>query len=382
MSVEAAGILDGSVCEKPQHQLTSEIEDRIALTLIQRCALRCDSLATPIPHPVIAFLSVDRLSRQFVATPAGPTTIIDAAAFRECWATYLGLPSPACSAHTNIDFTDCRRRRRTIDIYGHSVCTAMFPGDLWRKRHDAVKLTIANLAAWCRLSLDMEVANLFVPFIRTNTTYAGVPQRVLHGLVPDFRVVRTNILADVKTFSFSPTWYSRARFQGGLRLDAVRYRADCVHRDAVSKLRRLDSMGGVDGVGPASRRLQSFGRVRGWTFGAFGEASPDANQLLDAMTRQGAATRYRELGVDTPLHARAHIKSLCCKELGIAVVRAAALHKLKALATAIMGAPVAAKQSTRRQSSSAAHRERANAYYHQHSFHADDIPGDRSQRRI
>ena len=228
----------------------------------------------------------------------------------------------------------------------------------------------------------MEVANLFVPFIRTNTAYAGVPERILHGFVPDFRVVRTNTLADVKTFSFSKTWYGRARFNKGIRLDAVRYRGDCVHRDAVSKLRRLDTMGGVEGVGPASRRLQSFGRVRGWAFGAFGEASPDTHRMLDAMARQGAATRFRDLGVDSPLHARPHIKQLCCKELGIATVRAAALHKLQALAAAIMGAPAAAQQSRHRQSATASHRERVNAYYHQHSFHADDPPLHRRPRQL
>ena len=107
---------------------------------------------------------------------------------------------------------------------------------LWRKRHDAVKHTISGLAAWCRLSLDMEVANLFVPFIKAPESYSEVPQRVLHGLVPDFRVVRSNILADVKTFSFSATWYARASFRVGVKLDAVRYRADCVHRDVVLKL--------------------------------------------------------------------------------------------------------------------------------------------------
>ena len=52
------------------------------------------------------------------------------------------------------------------------------------------------------------------------TRRSAVRQRVLHGLVPDFRVVRSNILADVKTFSFSHTWYSRARFRGGIKLDA------------------------------------------------------------------------------------------------------------------------------------------------------------------
>ena len=124
VSVEAAGLIGNNVIGKPQHVFTSEIEDRIANTLFERCALRCDSRATPIPQPIIAFLSVDRLSRQFVVVPAGPVTTIDAAAYKECWATYLGLPSPACTAHMDTPFTDCRHRRRLVDIYGHSVNAA------------------------------------------------------------------------------------------------------------------------------------------------------------------------------------------------------------------------------------------------------------------
>ena len=167
-----------------------------------------------------------------------------------------------------------------------------------------------------------------------------------------------------------------------IRLDTVRHRGDCVHRDAVAKLRRLDSMGGVEGVGPAAQRLESFGRVRGWSFGAFGEASPDAHSLLDAMTRQGSSVRYRDLGVESPLHARAHVKRRLCQELGITVVRAAALHKLQALAVAIMGVTAAAsQQSRRRQASAAADRERANSYYHQHAFHTDDVPLHTQHRR-
>ena len=77
----------------------------------------------------------------------------------------------------------------------------------------------------------MEVANLFVPFLLNPRATDDTPQRVLHGFVPDFRLVESNTLADVKTISFGPSWYSGARFNGGLRQDAVRFRGDCVHRD-------------------------------------------------------------------------------------------------------------------------------------------------------
>jgi hypothetical protein len=244
-------------------------------------------------------------------------------------------------------------------------------------KHDAIKHTLANLAAWCRLSLDVEVANLFLPFITDHRLYRDTPQRFLHGLVPDFRIVRTNTLTDLKVCNFTSRWYGRARFRGGMRLDAVRYRADCVHRDAVSKLRKLDSMGGHDDEGPATRRLRSFGRVQGWAVGVFGEVSPDLHRFIDSLTRRGSATRYRDLGVDNPLLARAHIKRRCCAELGISIVRANAQHKLNALAAILMGREAAAQQSARRQSAAATHRARSDSYYHQHSFHADDSPRGR-----
>ena len=204
-----------------------------------------------------------------------------------------------------------------------------------------------------------------------------MPQRFLHGFVPDFRVVRTNRLADLKVCNFSPHWYGRPRFRGGMRLDAVRYRGDCVHRDAVAKLRRLDVMGGHDNGGPASQRLRSFGRVQGWAVGAFGEVSPDLHRFLDSLTRRGAASRFRDLGVDNAILARAHVKRRCCAELGVAIVRANAHHKLNALSIILMGREAAAQQSTRRQAAASAHRARSDAYYHQHSFHADDLPRDR-----
>ena len=231
----------------------------------------------------------------------------------------------------------------------------------------------------------MEVANLFVPFLLNPRATDDTPQRVLHGFVPDFRLVESNTLADVKTISFGPSWYSGARFNGGLRQDAVRFRGDCVHRDAISKLKRLDVTGGwtsTTRLGPATRRLQSFGRVKGWVTGAFGEASPDLHRFLDLLSRKGAASRHRDLGCDTPLQARAHVKNRCCRELGVAAVRAAALHKLQALATVLVGKDGAVKQAGRRRSSKSTHQARTDCYFNQHSFYADDLPHRRRPRDL
>ena len=330
-------------------------------------------------------LSVDRLSRQFVAIPAGPVTTIDASALQECWAKYLGCPSPACSSHKDKKFTDCKNVHRVVGPYGHSLCNAILHGDHFRKRHNANEHCLSSLASWCRVGLDMEVANLFVPFLLNPQSTHDTPQRVLHGFVPDFRVVHSNTLADVKTISYGPTWYSGARFNGGLRQDAVRHRADSVHRDAISKLKRLDVKGGWTSTtrsGPATRRLQSFGRVQGWVTGAFGEASPDLHRFLDLLSKKGASSRHKDLGCDTPLQARSHIKNRCYRELGVTAVRAAALHKTQALATVLTGNDGAARQARRRAESRATHQARADSYHNQHSFYADDLPRRRRWRDL
>ena len=65
-------------------------------------------------------------------------------------------------------------------------------------------------------------------------------------------------------------------------------------------------------------------------------------------------------------------------ELGVAAVRAAALHKIQALATVIVGKDGASKQASRRRASKAAQQARADSYFNQHSFYADDLPRGRS----
>ena len=55
-------------------------------------------------------------------------------------------------------------------------------------------------------------------------------------------------------------------------------------------------------------------------------------------------------------------------------VRAAAQHKLQALATVLVGKEGAAKQAHRKSAAKSAHQARSNCYFNQHSFYADDLP--------
>ena len=64
-------------------------------------------------------------------------------------------------------------------------------------------------------------------------------------------------------------------------------------------------------------------------------------------TRKGVVTRHIDLGCDTSLQARAHIKNKCCRELDVAAVRAAALHKPQALVTVLVNKNDVVKQTDR-----------------------------------
>ena len=123
------------------------------------------------------------------------------------------------------------------------------------------------------------------------------------GLVRDFKMPgeqgEGDILCEVKCMSASKSRYPRNPRQGaGTR--AVDRRADGLTADYTRKAREMDHQHcGVprpppaqaqDGVaqpprqvGPVERRLQRFGRVRGWCFGAWGEASEDVHHLVQRL---------------------------------------------------------------------------------------------------
>ena len=67
-------------------------------------------------------------------------------------------------------------------------------------------------------------------------------------------------------------------------------RARALPREYASKAREVDRKycGAASGErGPVAQKLQSFEEVRGLVFGAWGEASPEAERLLTILARSG-----------------------------------------------------------------------------------------------
>ena len=78
--------------------------------------------------------------------------------------------------------------------------------------------------------------------------------------------------------------------------------------------------------------LDAFGRVQGWVFGAFGEASPDVHALAKNLGDIGASRGWREMGATSAVEASAVLTNRARRALGIEAVRGHARLKLDRLA--------------------------------------------------
>ena len=75
-------------------------------------------------------------------------------------------------------------------------------------------------------------------------------------------------------------------------------------------------------------RLLEFGRVRGFVFGAFGEASKDVRDFVRTVAEKGAVRHWQDMGARSCVEARGLIASEVWRGLGIEAVRSAAELKL------------------------------------------------------
>ncbi len=90
---------------------------------------------------VIHMKQLDKVSSAWVFALPGPDTYIPSPAFSETMCSYLCVPSPACQ-----EFVGQKIGRETVDIWGDKVQSATLTGDLFRVKHDTVKMKIYSLA--------------------------------------------------------------------------------------------------------------------------------------------------------------------------------------------------------------------------------------------
>ena len=186
-----------------------------------------------------------------------------------------------------------------IGLWGDEVVNCTMRGDGWRRRHDASKMLLRRLLVWAGIPVTCEVFNLFASCIPQEGLNRIEQGRRRQGLVPDFKIPAeegggSGNLCEVKAMSASKTHYPHQLRQGD-RIRAVDRRANGLTESYAGKARQTDSdhcgtarppqvpRGApqpVREIGPVETKLLSYGRVQGWVFGAWGEASEDVHLLV------------------------------------------------------------------------------------------------------
>ena len=370
---EGAGVVRGEVLLRPQHALTEARENERARVIFAALKLKLNRRGLMPARDEAAFLSINRLSVQFVGLPKMRRTVMDNTTFREVWSIYMGTASPVCARWIGTRFVDNFKRVYLVDEFGDNVARAMMDGGGWTTRHDAFKWMLAQQAAWAMYQVRLEPNNLFLPWIKQRQQFLStVKARKRQGMVPDFLDVKRQTLMDVKGCSFG-TRYSPARFYQGQTCDAVRTRQVQVHTDSQRKAKLVDTKYNgwdkhSDVPGPMAQRLSDFGRVEGLVVGAHGEASEDLINFIRRLADRAAQTRFRQMGFQSARSARSTIKQQIYLSLGIEAVRGMARLRIANLAAALAGSTSTKAASARRARAKNLYDEQMNAYWARHCY--------------
>ena len=316
--VEGAGQdSGGSIRQK----LTEQIETVRGRVLLKALENHQDREA----RPVWTFPGRDKLTSLWLLALPGQKATMSNAEFSEAFAAMLNLPSPACARLVGQPIVGQARVCR----FGDSVVNARMRGDGFRRRHDAIKMEIKSLLQWAGVNAECEVFNAFADVIPQQGLNRIERGQRRQGLVPDFRVEGErggeDQLCELKVISASRSRYPRnPQPRDGIR--AVDRRAAGLTGEYLRKARQVDQQfcgtpappppvpGGQQQprpIGPVERRLLQFGEVRGWCFGAFGEASTEVHSLVERL-----AEARLNVAETQPYH-RGPIRSRAAEKAGL-----------------------------------------------------------------
>ena len=102
--------------------------------------------------------------------------------------------------------------------------------------------------------------------------------------------------------------------------------------------------------------------------GAHGEFSPDLLHLVEKLAEQGAQSRHRDMGFDSPKAASAAVKQQVFLSLGVEAVRGMARMRIDKLGAALAGNTSTNNGTTRRQRGKQTFRQQTEAYERRHCF--------------
>ena len=366
---EGAGIVKGKVVCKAQHAFTRARENARATQIMEALRVKLSAKDATPSREEAAFLSINRLSVQFVGVPKMYRTVMDNTTFHEAWSVYMGTASPMCKKWVGTKFVDVFKRKRVVDIHGDNVGAAMLPGDGWRTRHDALKWLLAQQASWAMYQVQVEPNNIFLPWIQQKEVFLREQNaRKRQGMIPDFLDIKRQAMLDVKGCSFCKTRYSAARFRNAQTCNAVLLRQMQVHKDAIRRAEKIDTMynswdKSSGSPGPMSQRLSNFGRVEGLVVGAHGEGSPDMLKFIARIADRAAQTRYRVMGFSSARSARSTVLNQIYLSIGIEAVRGMARLRIANLGAALAGSTSTKAATARRNRARHLYYEQCQAYF-------------------
>lgn len=350
--VVSAGLQEGEEVHKMQHNLTLQRELR-AFDIMDAEIM---ALATGESRRV-QWLSMNKFSTAFVGVlPTNVHTVISNEQLEVMFEMYYDQPFKAGSAWVGTRFGN--HRQYVLDEQGHALCSSAGKF-LHNRRHDEMKFLLWELMRKAGILVECEVFNLFAMWVRQD-----LPRGTRQICIPDFMYTNstTRVLADLKCINVCVTRYPAARMHG--RCGAVAHRQQGITAEYRRKMvtgDRTHNGTPVGEVGPLERALAGFGRVEGWIFGAYAEASEDVVELVREIARGWANLHWRDMGARSATEAAPTLGNVAIRWLGVGGGRAHAALKLARLRNVVGGD--ARQANNRRRDSERAYRFRRAAYY-------------------
>ena len=261
-------------------------------------------------RPVWSWPERDKHSSTWLLCLPSPDSTLSSQEFSTASAALLCVPPPCCAPKVG-DLIGGRGQggRTYVCKWGDNVVNSTMRGDGWRTRHDAMKLAIKDLHTKAGIPIVCEVFNLFADAIPQQGLSRIERGRRRQALVPDFkkRGEEGDVLCELKFLNACKSRYPRnPRRRDGAR--AVERRAEGLTEEYCKSAREVDwkycgvprpppPQPGVPRpprqIGPVENRLNGFGRVKGWVFGAWGECSDEMHTMVQRLAEakvQRAAT--------------------------------------------------------------------------------------------
>ncbi len=293
----------------------------------------------------VAWMSVDRLSSQWVSSWPTRQMELSDLEMPEVITTYLGRESSAVRALAG-RLIPCGRRGgqpRTCDAYGFEIGLATLPGTSHTDCHDAASWELFDLLREASLPIELQPRHVFTTLIPPAVLLAPgrppsiVPDAAIEVSLPPVvtrrgerrgaPLPRRRLLFDAKTIHAGAAHYYSAHARDE-QSGAVRHREAAVWPAYLGHARALDRDHSPAGTTPIADRLRWYTATRGLVFGAYGEASADVHALIRIAAEALARQRWRFAGARTPSEMQSFLVGQARRRVGLATVQAMARHRL------------------------------------------------------